>query len=79
MLLLKTPNRALTFLGAMFLSADLSAGIINVPGDHSTILTAINNSSSRDEIVVAPNTYNHAINFIGEAITVRWSARQLLT
>ena len=48
-----------------------SCEIINVPQEFSTIQAAINASCPGDEIIVAPGTYNEAINFLGKAITLR--------
>jgi len=49
------------------------AGIINVPGDQPTILSALNVAQNGDEIVVSPGTYNEQVNFVGKAITLRGS------
>ncbi|MHC4446679.1 MAG: choice-of-anchor Q domain-containing protein [Planctomycetota bacterium] len=49
-----------------------AADIINVSSGGS-IQNAINSASNGDEIVVAPGTYNEAIDFLGKAITLRSS------
>ena len=47
------------------------AATINVPANYSTIQAAIDASVNGDEVVVDPNTYYEAINFLGKAITLR--------
>ncbi len=47
------------------------ADIINVPGDQSTIQSAINAANPGDVVVVAEGEYFENINFFGKAITVR--------
>lgn len=44
--------------------------MIHVPADQPTIQDAIVAASSGDEIIVAPGTYNQAINFLGKAINL---------
>ena len=54
-------------------------GIINVPGDYSTIQEAINAASDGDEIVVMPGVYTAdsdtsgeaVVDMMGKAITLR--------
>ncbi len=48
----------------------LSATIINVPGDASTIQAGITASSNGDTVLVQPNTYYQNINFNGKNIMV---------
>jgi len=47
-----------------------NATIINVPGDYTTIQSAINASSNGDTILVEPNTYYENINFRGRNIVL---------
>jgi len=47
-----------------------NAGIINVPGDQSTLQAGINAAQNGDTVLVADNTYFENINFKGKAITV---------
>jgi hypothetical protein len=44
---------------------------IHVPADYPTIQEAIAAASDGDEIIVAPRTYNEAIDFLGKAIHLR--------
>ena len=48
----------------------VSANIINVPGDYSTIQGAINASSNSDTVLVQPGTYVENINFNGHNIVL---------
>ena len=48
----------------------ISATIINVPGDQTTIQAGINASSNGDTVLVQPDTYYQNINFNGKNITV---------
>ena len=50
-----------------------SAEIIYVPNDYPTIRSAINAASDGDEIIVAPGTYNEAVDFLGKTIILRSS------
>ena len=50
-----------------------------VPSQYSTIQGAINAANMGDEILVAPGTYNGAINFIGKAIWLHSSGGAGLT
>jgi len=57
----------------------LNAAIIQVPADQPTIQAAINVAVNTDEIVVAPGTYNEAIDLLGKTITVRSSGGPAVT
>ena len=48
----------------------LTATIINVPDDQSSIQAGINAASNGDTILVQPGTYHEHINFYGKVITV---------
>ncbi len=60
---------AVTVLAVSTVQADT----INVPADQPTIQAGINAAVNGDEIIVAPDTYLEAINFLGKAITLRSS------
>jgi hypothetical protein len=62
---------ALLALGAT--GATHAQNTINVPADHPTIQAAISAAQNGDTIVVAPGTYNEAINFQNKAIHLRSS------
>lgn len=47
--------------------------VINVPADQPTIQAAIDAAVDGCEVVVAPGTYNEAIDFIGKAINLHSS------
>ena len=47
------------------------AAVIQVPGDHSTIQSAIDAATPGDEILVAPGSYIETIDFKGEAVALR--------
>jgi hypothetical protein len=50
-----------------------SGDVINVPVDFPTIQSAMFNAFEGDTVLVAPGTYNEAINFNGQSITVKSS------
>ena len=57
-------------IACLFSCGAASAAVINVPADQPTIQAGINAASNGDTVLVAPGTYNQAINFLGKAITV---------
>jgi hypothetical protein len=70
-------HTAIMALASLMLAAravSVSADVIHVPTDQPTIQAAINAAVDGDEVVIAPGTYNEAINFSGKAITVRGEA-----
>ncbi len=63
---------AIIFLLSSFAPAGQGQGILQVPGDHSTIQSAIQAAGPGDEIHVAPGVYfEHDIDFLGKAVTVQ--------
>ena len=59
------------FLGILiFLSKNLIATVINIPGDYLTIQEGIQNSANGDTVLVQPGTYVENIDFNGHNITV---------
>jgi hypothetical protein len=59
---------------AIIMAAQAGLGdVLHVPDDYPTIQEAIDASSNGDEIVVAPGTYNEALNLLGREITLRSS------
>lgn len=56
------------------ISVDAAGG-----GDFTSIQAAIDNAANGDEIVVAPGTYDEAINFYGKAVRLRSSGGAAVT
>jgi len=68
---LERMSRAAVTFGCFLLIATqpVRAEVIHVPDDYPTIQQAINEAAEAgDEIIVAPETYNEAIDFLGKAI-----------
>ena len=55
----------ISLLIVAFSIVSLSAIIINVPADHTTIQAAINASATGDTVLVQPGTYFEDIDFGG--------------
>ena len=55
------------------------AAVIQVPGDHATIQSAIDAATPGDETLVAPGSYTETIDFKGKAIALRSSGRSKIT
>ncbi len=55
---------------AAVLSIPLSARVLNVPGEYTTIQAGIDASSDGDTVLVAPGEYLEHINFNGKRITL---------
>ena len=65
-------------LVALGFGGEASAGIVHVPGDHSTLQAAVNAASPGDVVLVAAGTYrgagNRDIDFGGKGLTVKGEA-----
>lgn len=75
-------NSKVTLLVVVFTVSVINqifATIIKVPADYSTIQQAINEAVDGDEIIVAPGTYNEAINFIGKKLDLHSSGGRDVT
>ncbi|MCH8822948.1 MAG: right-handed parallel beta-helix repeat-containing protein [Planctomycetes bacterium] len=70
MLLRLKSVKQLATITVLVFTATANATIYNVPGDYATIQEAIAAVKDGDEIVVAPGTYNEAIDFLGKPITI---------
>ena len=58
------------FASILIFALNLSAVIINIPADESTIQEGINVSANGDTILVQNGIYNETINYIGKNITI---------
>ncbi len=58
------------FLFFLILSVQVSANVLEVPDEYSTIQSAINASQNGDTVLVSPGTYFENINFNGKNILV---------
>jgi hypothetical protein len=79
--LASTTNCPRPLLAFALLAATVAAhaSVINVPGDQPTIQAGINVATNGDTVLVAPGTYNQAINFAGKAITLQSTGGPNLT
>ena len=59
---------AITIVAVFYIS--ISATIINIPADYSTIQEGIDASSDGDTVLVQPDTYVENINFNGHNIVL---------
>lgn len=64
---------------AFLVSGSVFGATIKVPDDYATIQQAIDVAVGGDTVLVAPNTYNEGIDFLGKKITVRSEAGPDLT
>jgi hypothetical protein len=68
---MKTLMALMRAAGLIVLPAMLFAGtIIHVPGDYTTIQSAVNAAINGDTVLVEPGNYQERINFLGKAILV---------
>ena len=62
--------KCIVIVCAQIISCNITANIINVPGDHSSIQAAINAATTGDTVLVQAGSYFENISFNGKAITV---------
>ena len=55
---------------AILLNSTVFTATLNVPGQYSTIQSAINASTDQDTVMVSPGFYQENINFNGKNIIV---------
>ncbi len=65
-----TPLIALVTCLTLAIAATSPAEIIHVPGDQPTIQLAIGRAADGDTVLIAPDTYHEAIDFLGKSIVV---------
>ena len=63
----------LVVVALLFFSTFAQAETLHVPKQYARIQACIDAAAKGDECVVAPGTYNEAIDFLGKAITLRSS------
>ncbi len=76
--------RSLSMLSSVAVTFTVAAPVafaddLHVPEQYSTIQAAINAASDGDEVVVAPGTYDEAVDFLGKGITLRSSGGREVT
>ena len=63
----------------LFLTLPVGAADLNVPGEYATIQEAIDAASDGDVVLIAPGTYDGALNTLDKAITVRGTGGAAVT
>ena len=58
----------------VILASPLSAAVINVPAESSTIQAALDGATNGDSIIVAAGSYSENLSFLGKAVVLRSSA-----